>query len=53
MNLEKFNVVELNAQEVRKTEGGFIPWPWLLAAAVIVGVGAAGVYNGYTDASRK
>ncbi len=25
MNLEKLNLVELNAQEVQETEGGFLP----------------------------
>ncbi len=25
MNLEKLNLVELNAQEVKETEGGFLP----------------------------
>ena len=52
MNLEKLNLVELDAQEVKETEGGIIPWPWLIAAVVVVGVGAAAAYNGYTDASK-
>ena len=31
MNLEKLNLVELNAQEVQETEGGI--WPLVVAAA--------------------
>ena len=27
MNLEKLNLVELNAQEVKETEGGTTVWP--------------------------
>ncbi|MCT4013726.1 class IIb bacteriocin, lactobin A/cerein 7B family [Elizabethkingia anophelis] len=26
MNLEKLNLVELNAQEVKQIEGGILPW---------------------------
>ncbi|HFK5587200.1 TPA: class IIb bacteriocin, lactobin A/cerein 7B family [Elizabethkingia anophelis] len=39
MNLEKLNLVELNAQEMRKTEGG-----WLQAALAIAGA-AIYLYN--------
>lgn len=49
MNLENLNLVELNAQEVNETEGGFLPLPWLIAGAVIVGVAAVGFYNGYSS----
>ena len=49
MNLEKLNLVELDAQEVKETDGGFIPLPWLVAGAVIVGVAALGFYNGYSS----
>ena len=53
MNLEKLNLVELDAQEVQETEGGFLCFlPWLVAGAVIVGVGAAAAHNGYVDASK-
>ena len=34
MNLENLNLVELNAQEVEETEGGFIPL--LIAAAALL-----------------
>ncbi|MEZ4787210.1 MAG: hypothetical protein R2790_04880 [Flavobacterium haoranii] len=30
MNLENLNVVELNAQEVQETEGGFWWFDWLV-----------------------
>ena len=49
MSLENLNLVELNAQEVQETEGGIIPFPWLVAGAVIVGVAALGFYNGYSS----
>jgi hypothetical protein len=33
MNLEKLNLVELNAQEVEQTEGGlFLHWGWYAGA---------------------
>jgi lactobin A/cerein 7B family class IIb bacteriocin len=35
MNLEKLNLVELNAQEVKETEGGFLPI--VLACITITG----------------
>ena len=38
-NLKNFNLVELNAQEVRETEGG-----WLQYLPVAVAVGAAFVW---------
>jgi hypothetical protein len=37
MNLDNLNIVELNAQEIQKTEGGAlrpIPWGWVLSAAL-------------------
>ena len=55
MNLEKLNLVELNAQEVKETEGGIFPvaiaaW-WagasLLAKCGVVATGAAVVGGGY------
>jgi hypothetical protein len=30
MNLEKLNLVELNAQEIQETEGGFWWFDWLV-----------------------
>ena len=33
MNLEKFNLVELNAHEVQETEGGF--WPAIIIGALV------------------
>jgi lactobin A/cerein 7B family class IIb bacteriocin len=45
MNLDNLNLVELNAQEKRETEGGIILW--LLTFAVVGGVAAIGFYNGY------
>lgn len=42
MNLEKLNLVELNAQEVRKTEGGF----WQIVLGVIA-IGSALYGAGY------
>ncbi len=41
MNLEKLNLVELDAQEVKETEGGFGPL-WYAGAVFLLGV-----YNGY------
>jgi lactobin A/cerein 7B family class IIb bacteriocin len=48
MNLEKFNLVELDAQEIRETEGGLIPVAvvaWWAGASLLAkcGVVAAGV----------
>lgn len=40
MNLENLNLVELNAQEAKDTEGGLL---WLLAVPATVAVAAAGV----------
>lgn len=50
MNLEKLNLVELDAQEVKETEGGFLPLVILAVTMVVHPVTAAtalGVYNGY------
>ena len=33
MNLEKLNLVELNAQELKETEGGF--WPAIIIGALV------------------
>lgn len=35
MNLENLNLVELNAQEVQETEGGFLPLIVLVVVAVL------------------
>jgi len=39
MNLENLNLVELNAQEVREVEGGFLP---ILLAAIEIGAACYG-----------
>lgn len=39
MNLEKLNLVELNAQEVQETEGGI--WPVVLTAVGMAGAAFA------------
>ncbi|WP_263361656.1 class IIb bacteriocin, lactobin A/cerein 7B family [Flavobacterium collinsii] len=43
MNLEKLNLVELNAQEIQETEGGF----FLLLQNPLVIAFAVGMYNQY------
>lgn len=49
MNLENLNLVELNAQEVQETEGGF--WMWLVAEIVYeLKYEQASIRNGYNDA---
>jgi hypothetical protein len=35
MNLENLNLVELNAQEVQETEGGFLPLLFIAAALLL------------------
>ena len=51
MNLEKLNLVELNAQEVKETEGGILPLIGLAIAytyqAALVGALAVGVVASY------
>jgi len=37
MNLKKLNLAELNTQEMKKTEGGLVPW----AIPAIIAGGAA------------
>ena len=55
MNLQNLNLVELNAQEVQETEGGFIPLVILgitygapVVAGWVCGAFAAGVGIGVT-----
>jgi lactobin A/cerein 7B family class IIb bacteriocin len=53
MNLENLNLVELNAQEKRETDGGIIPIiiGWKAACWIVAGcIFAAGVYHGYREA---
>ena len=52
LNLESLGLVELNAQEVKETEGGL--WAEIAVVAAFccplglgVGIFALGVYNGY------
>ncbi|WP_338409574.1 bacteriocin [uncultured Flavobacterium sp.] len=51
MNLESLNLVELNAQEVQETEGGFLWAVGLIIAGVyqaaVVGTLAAGVVGSF------
>jgi lactobin A/cerein 7B family class IIb bacteriocin len=54
MKTESLNLVELNSQELKETEGGFLIFLMplatvALAAAATVGVAALGYYNGYYD----
>jgi lactobin A/cerein 7B family class IIb bacteriocin len=49
MNLEKLNLVELNAQEVQETEGGILP---LLAILAIDAV-CLGLLTGAAHATIK
>ena len=39
MNLENFNLVELNAQEVQEVDGGY--WPLFLTAVGMAGAACA------------
>ncbi|WP_445710292.1 class IIb bacteriocin, lactobin A/cerein 7B family [Flavobacterium sp.] len=41
MNLENLNLVELNAQEVQETEGGFLPLLIIGAALLLTGCASA------------
>lgn len=53
--MKNLNLVELNAQELREVEGGFILGFALAAsyAAVgTIGIFALGVYNGYHSAAK-
>lgn len=54
MNLEKLNLVELNAQEVKETEGGLLWAVGLVVAGVyqaaVVGSLAAGVAGSFQGA---
>ena len=43
MNLEKLNLVELNAQEVKETEGG--TWGVILTAIGMAGAGAVWLFE--------
>lgn len=60
MNLEKLNLVALNAKEQKEIEGGFVPIlailvaPATVAAAVstVAGVIGLGGYNGYQDTKK-
>ncbi len=46
MNLQNLNLVELNGQEIQKTEGGFVPivvWGVVIGAEYVAGLFLAGV----------
>ena len=49
MNLENLNLVELNAQEQKETEGGFVPlviWGIALTAEAVAGGAVAAFASG-------
>lgn len=56
MNLEKLNLVELDTQEVKETDGGFfflIPLATVvMAVGAVAGTAALGYYNGYNDTKK-
>jgi predicted branched-subunit amino acid permease len=59
-NLQSFGVQELNAKEIRETDGGIIICGIAVAAWVVWTVGGLcvaalglGVYNGYKNAAEK
>ncbi|HAY3508825.1 TPA: class IIb bacteriocin, lactobin A/cerein 7B family [Elizabethkingia anophelis] len=48
MNLQKLNLVELDAKEMKETEGGFPPAILVMWGAMLVADGlAVGAYLGY------
>lgn len=49
MDLKKMNVLEMNSEELRETEGGWLIPALVVAAVVIIAVGA---YNGYKDTEQ-
>lgn len=49
MNLENLNLVELNAQEIKETEGGFIPLLIIGACLLLSGCAA---YKPAVDPAR-
>jgi hypothetical protein len=56
MNLENLNLVELNAQEVEQTEGGFFPivvWGVVIGAEYVAGLFFAGVGVGAAVAASQ
>ena len=56
MNLEKLNFVELNAQEVQETEGGFIPlviFGIKISASCVTGLFCTGVGVGAAVAATQ
>jgi len=59
-NLENYGVLEMNAKEIRETEGGLLPIVvfgvvigWKAVAGIAAGaIFAAGVYVGYQQAAE-
>lgn len=53
MNLSNLKVVELNAQETKRTEGGIAPLLIYAGYAACVAIFGAGVYVGYRNAEAS
>lgn len=51
MDLKNLKVQELDAQEMKKVEGG--AWPVVAAVVVACAIFAAGVYVGYKQAENN
>jgi hypothetical protein len=56
MNLEKLNLVELNAQEVQETEGGLL-WYQIAGAIITAAIATydavSDMHAGYVEAYKK
>jgi hypothetical protein len=57
MNLEKLNLVELDAQEVQETDGGGLPpvgpwWGWVAISVAAYDL-VVGIHEGIKESSEK